>query len=131
MSESHKDSMSDDFNDWNDGLTDEEYAELRRITTKQERKTILVCAQEEDNIKCNNKIKSILRTMKERGVDLNLIWKYTWQHLDERLHHEKVADFINEVQKESAGGMKRKRSKKIRRTHKKTRRSHKKTRRSY
>jgi len=124
MSESHKDSMSDD---WNDGLTDEEYAELRRITTPHERKTILACAEKGDD-KCNNKIKNILRDMQRRGVDLDLIWKYAWQSLDDRRHHERVADFIDEVKREGRG-IKRTKGKTRRRTHKKTRRTHRKTRR--
>ena len=40
--------------DWFDGLTDAEYAELRRITTPQERKIILACAQRYDDVKCDN-----------------------------------------------------------------------------
>ena len=114
--------MSDEpySDDWFDGLTDEEYAELRRITTPHERKTILACAQKQD-AKCNNKIKSILREMKRRNVNLDLIWKYSWQSLDERVDHEKVADFINEIKRE-ASGIKRTRRGKSRRG-KRTRRN--------
>ena len=100
--------------DWFDGLTDAEYAELRRITTPQERKIIIACAQRYDDVKCDNKIKGILRNMQRRGINLELIWKYTWQSLEDRRHHEKVADFINEVKREGQGvkirrGTKRKR----------------------
>ena len=125
MSESEND-------DWYDGLTPAEYADLRRITTPKERRDILVCAKKEVDIDCDNKIKSILRTMKGRGVDLGLIVKYAYTNLEDRPHQEKIADFVEEIKAESAGGMKRKRNKKTRRrTHKKTRRTHKKTRRSH
>ena len=126
MSESEHD-------DWYDGLTPAEYAELRRITTPKERRNILECAKKEVNKECDDKIKSILRTMKGRGVDLGLIVKYAYTNLEDRPHQEKIADFVEEIKAESGfGGMKRKRSKKSRRrTHKKTRRTHKKTRRSY
>ena len=66
------------------------------------------------DVKCDNKIKGILRNMQRRGINLELIWKYTWQSLEDRRHHEKVADFIDEVKREGQGvkirrGTKRKR----------------------
>jgi len=128
MSESDKDLNSDD---WFDGLTDEEYAELRKITTPRERKIIIECAQKEGDEKCHHKIKNILRDMKRRGVNLDLIMKYTWQSLEERLHHEKVADLINEVKREAMGIKRKKGKKTMRKTHRKTRRTHKKTRRHH
>jgi len=96
--------MSDDpySDDWFDGLTDEEYAELRRITTPHERKTILACAEKED-AKCNNKIKAVLRELKRRNVNLDLITKYSWQSLEDRRHYEKVAEFIDDIKREASG----------------------------
>ena len=101
---SDKSDKSDDFNsdDWFDGLTDAEYAELRRITTPHERKTILACAEKED-AKCNNKIKNVLRELKRRNVDLDLIVKYSWQSLEDRRHYEKVAEFIDDIKREASG----------------------------
>ena len=91
-------SESEENNDWYDGLTEEEYAELRQITTPKDRKTIIKCAKKEVDINCDNKIKSILRKMKQRGVDLDLIVKYAYTNLTETQHQVKVANFVDEVQ---------------------------------
>ena len=82
--------------DWFDGLTDAEYAELRRITTPQERKIIIACAQRYDDVKCDNKIKGILRNMQRRGINLELICLFYLNQISERLRKIKPSEKLTE-----------------------------------
>lgn len=102
---------SENFDSWDEDLTESEYAELRRTTRAQDRAIIINCSKTISNYtnqttaeKCINKIKSILRNMVKNGVNLDLVNKWSFQHIgdiDSRVHGEIIADYINKLQRET------------------------------
>ena len=102
---------SENFDSWDEDLTEAEYAELRRTTRAQDRAIIINCSKTISNYtnqttaeKCINKIKSILRNMVKNGVNLDLVNKWSFQHIgdiDSRVHGEIIADYISKLQRET------------------------------